>query len=171
VSGRPRLVDHDPRWPALFERLRETLTAALSGRILHVHHVGSTSVPGLRAKPIMDVLVGVPDLEASLACVPTLAELGFVYGADDELPDRHYFRGSRGGLRTHHLSLAEPRSTHYRDTLAFRDALRGSRELAREYERLKEELVARHRPGDLFHLGKTEFVARVLREVAPGDAP
>jgi GrpB-like predicted nucleotidyltransferase (UPF0157 family) len=164
VSGRPVLVDHDPRWAGIFQQLRVELLSRLTGRILNVYHVGSTSVPGLRAKPVLDVLVGVPDLDASLSCVPVLAELGFVYGPDDDLPDRHYFRGSAGGLRTHHLSLAEPDSAYYRDTLAFRDALRASPELAREYEALKERLIAEHVPGRPFHIGKTEFVARVLAE-------
>ena len=158
----PRLVDYDARWPAVFAALRADLLSTLSARILDVHHVGSTSVPGLRAKPILDVLIGVADFEASLECVPLLAGLGFSYGPEDDLPDRHYFRAHRDGLRTHHLSLAEPTSTHYVNTLVFRDALRASPELAREYLGLKESIYARHVPGEPLHPGKTDFVTGVL---------
>jgi len=162
VEGSPRLVPYDDRWPDLFSQLRARLEGALGGHILSVHHVGSTAVPGLVAKPVLDVLIGVSDLQEAVACIPSLATLGFEYGPDDDIAERHWFRGRRGGLRTHHLSLAEPTSTYFVDTLAFRDALRSSPELAREYTNLKAELVARHVPGRPLHTGKTEFVRRAL---------
>ncbi len=133
VEGQLRLVEYDDRWPGVFEELRGCLVRRLKHRVESVHHVGSTSVPGLAAKPILDVLVAVPDFEASLECVPLLAKLGFEYGPEDDVVDRHYFRGRRDGLRTHHLSLAEPTSRYFIDTLAFRDALRASPRLAAEY--------------------------------------
>ena len=119
IVERPELVPYDERWPAVFDRLRRSLADRLGDRILSVHHVGSTSVPGLSAKPILDVLIGVESLAASLECVPVLAELGFEYGPEDDIPDRHYFRGRRGGLRTHHLSLAEETSSHFVNSLVF----------------------------------------------------
>lgn len=160
--GHPRLVDYDPRWPEIFTALRVKLMGTLQERILEVRHVGSTSVRGLRAKPILDVLVGVSNLATSLECVPLLAGLGFEHGPEDDLRERHYFRAFQDGLRTHHLSLAEPNSKFYRNTIVFRDALRESPELARRYEVVKEEVIASHVPGQPLHLGKTEFVSEVL---------
>ncbi len=162
VEGQLRLVEYDDRWPGVFEELRGCLVRRLKHRVESVHHVGSTSVPGLAAKPILDVLVAVPDFEASLECVPLLAKLGFEYGPEDDVVDRHYFRGRRDGLRTHHLSLAEPTSRYFIDTLAFRDALRASPRLAAEYEALKARLVREHVPGAHFHHGKTDFVREAL---------
>ena len=163
-SGRVALVPHDTRWTSLFEKLAEDLQVALRGRVGQIHHVGSTSVPGLAAKPILDILVGVPDLEDSRGLFPDLARFGFEYRADEEIPDRHYFRKRQGTRRTHHLSLAEPTSLHYTATLAFRDALRGDRQLAKNYERLKRALAAQY-PFDreAYQAGKTGFVMEVLR--------
>ena len=140
------------------------LTAALGSAVLGIHHVGSTSVPGLAAKPILDVLVGVPDLEAALDLVTPLERLGYRFHSGEDTPDRHYFRRwAQPGIRTHHLSLAEPTSEHYLETLAFRDTLRGDRDLAAEYGRLKQNL-ARDHSGDrkAYLAGKSAFIRKVL---------
>ena len=126
-------------------------------------HVGSTSVPGLDAKPIIDILVGAQDLEQSLELSPILERLGFECRPDDELPDRHYFPRTISGLRRHHVSLAEPKSRHYINTLAFRDALRRSDKLANQYALLKKRLaveVGKNRIGYLN--GKTAFILKTL---------
>ena len=160
----PRLVPYDERWPQVFASLRDSISRRLGDRCRSIHHVGSTAVPGLSAKPILDVLIGVPNLDDSLECVPSLAELGFEYGPEDDIADRHYFRGRRGELRTHHLSMAEESSAHFVISLIFRDALRESAELAREYEVLKRELYSTTRPKSELHRGKTDFVLSVLRD-------
>ena len=174
LKMQPRLVAYDDRWPQLFLDLRDRLYEALQDRILSVHHVGSTAVPGLLAKPILDVLIGVADFDAALECVPPLAELGFEFRPHDAIPDRHFFRVERDAMRTHHLSLAEPTSAHYINTLVFRDALRESPELAREYEALKMRLVQDElRTGTFPPDGKNEFVMRVVasRGGLVGDKP
>ncbi|MEQ9400636.1 MAG: GrpB family protein [Longimicrobiales bacterium] len=155
---------YDARWPREFERVRAELTAALPRGVLAIHHVGSTSVPGLAAKPILDVLVGVPSFSPALRELrPALEGLGFTYRPDDDLPDRHYFPRTVAGLRRHHLSLAEPASRHYRNTLVFRDALRDDPALARRYEALKRHLAATVGTDRLAYLdGKTAFVHEVL---------
>ena len=162
--GCARVVPYDPAWPLRFEELAAQLHALLGDRVLTIEHVGSTSVPGLAAKPILDVLVGVPDFAATRTFASELATLGFEFRPQEEIPDRHYFRRFTGGLRTHHLSLAELDSEHYRNTIAFRDALRGDPVLARTYESLKLAL-ARRFPFDResYQNGKTDFVLAVLK--------
>lgn len=158
------IVPSHPLWPAEFARVRAELVGALPGWILSVDHVGSTSVPGLAAKPILDVSVAVPDLEAARALVPALEALGFRHRPDDELPDRHYLPRTVGGLRRHHLSLAEPGSWHRTNSLVFRDALRRDPDLARRYGDLKRRLAAEVGTERLAYLnGKTGFVLDVLR--------
>lgn len=152
--------------------MRAELTAALPAWILSIDHVGSTSVPGLGAKPIIDISVAVPDLRESLAVIPTLEGLGFRYRGDDDLPDRHYLPRTVAGLRRHHLSLAEPDSWHRRNSLTFRDALRRDPQLARRYGELKRRLagsVGADRPAYLN--GKTEFILNVLRAEGCEPAP
>jgi len=167
--GEVVVVPYDPRWPILFEEASALLKAALGPAILAVHHVGSTAVPGLCAKPILDVLVAVPHFEDATQLVAQLKPLGYEFRPEEEIPDRHYFRRPPGGeRRTHHLSLAEPGSRHHTLTLAFRDALRGDPELAAEYARLKLALAQRFpRDRPAYIEGKTQFVKQVLATV-PG---
>lgn len=165
--GEVEVRPYDPRWPALFEATRAELMEHVGSGVLSVHHVGSTSVPGLCAKPILDVLALVPHFGEAVRLAPPLLRLGYELRPQEEVPDRHYFRRPPGGdLRTHHLSLAEPDSRHARVTLAFRDALRSDPALAASYARLKEDL-ARRFPFDrpAYIAGKSQFVADVLASV------
>ncbi len=157
------LVPHDPRWSTLFARASDELHAALGSSILAVHHVGSTAVSGLCAKPILDVLVSIPAFDRGADLVPQLAALGYEFRPAEEVPDRHYFRRRNGTIRSHHLSLAEPKSRHHRVTLAFRDALRADPRLAQAYADLKMELAAqfpRDRPA--YIEAKSGFIKGVL---------
>jgi GrpB-like predicted nucleotidyltransferase (UPF0157 family) len=164
-SGTVTVVPYDPRWAALFDEASLEIAHALGPAILAVHHVGSTSVRGLHAKPILDILVSIPDFSRGLALVSPLAGLGYEFRPAEEIPDRHYFRRLRGSVRTHHLSLAEPSSHHHRVTIAFRDVLRASPSLAAEYGALKLRLAGQFpRDRQAYIDGKTAFVTRVLAE-------
>ncbi len=171
-GGEITLAPYNPCWPEEFARVRDELVAALADGIISIDHVGSTSVLGLHAKPIIDISVAVPDLRDSLSLVPTLESLGFVYRVDDELPDRHYFPRTTGGLRRHHLSLAEPDSWHRRNSLTFRDALRRDPDLARRYGALKRRLAASVGRDRLAYLnGKTDFILGTLEAEGCEPAP
>lgn len=171
-SGTVLVVPWDARWPTLFAEASRELEHALGPEALAIHHVGSTAVPGLAAKPILDILVSVASLEGGLALVPRIEALGYEFRPDEDIPDRHYFRRRRGTVRTHHLSLAEPASWHHRATLAFRDALRRDPARALAYGELKRALARRH-PNDrpAYLEGKTAFVQRVLDEVGVSWPP
>ena len=167
--GQVIVVPYDPRWPGLFEEAASQLRALLGSTILDVHHVGSTAVPGLCAKPILDILVSVRDFDVARQLVPRLAELGYEFRPDEEIPDRHYFRRPPGGeIRMYHLSLAESDSRYHRLTIGFRDALRRDPQLAAAYARLKLDLAKRFpldRPA--YIEGKSQFVRDVLASSAP----
>lgn len=158
-----QVVAYDPRWPARFERERALLAEAIGpwagGGI---HHVGSTAVPGLEAKPTIDILVGVGDLESARECFEPLAELGYLYAP--YLPEEmHWFCKPSPSRREFHLHLVPADSRRFRDELAFRDRLRDSPEVAREYAELKKSLAARFRTDrEGYTEGKSDFVARVL---------
>lgn len=169
------LAASNPLWPEEFARVRDELRAAFPSWVRSIDHVGSTSVPGLVAKPIIDISVAVPQLARAHALVPILEELGFRYRPDDELPDRLYFPRTVGGLRRHHVSLAEPDSWHRRNNLTLREALRRDSGLAREYGALKQRLADSVGTNRIAYLnGKTDFILRVLRDegcVPPPDYP
>lgn len=162
-SGRVVVVPYDPRWPSLFEISAKELRSVLGGSALEIHHVGSTAIAGMSAKPILDVLVTIRSFEGGRLLMEPLGRLGYEYRPDEDIPDRHYFRRGPASGRTHHLSLAEGDSRHAMATLAFRDALRTDADLARAYEQLKLDLARRY-PGDreAYLEGKSEFVRRVL---------
>jgi GrpB-like predicted nucleotidyltransferase (UPF0157 family) len=161
--GRVTIVSYDIRWAELFQSIAVQLRQTLGGLALAIEHVGSTAVPGLVAKPILDVLVGIADFKDGYAMVPALAKLEFEYRPDEEIPDRHFFRRLAGGVRTHHLSLADPGSSHYRRTVGFRDALREDVALRAAYGELKAKLAGDY-PTDRerYLAGKTDFVLSVL---------
>jgi len=161
--GHVRLVPYDRRWPQLFENLADILRSRLGDNVLAIDHVGSTAVPGLSAKPLLDVLVAVADLQRARSLEPVLARLGFEHRPDEGISDRHFYRRLVGNLRTHHLAVAEPTSRHWRETVVFRDALRRDERLRTDYERLKWDLAEKH-PDDIeaYIRGKTAFVANAV---------
>jgi GrpB-like predicted nucleotidyltransferase (UPF0157 family)/GNAT superfamily N-acetyltransferase len=158
-----RILPYDPRWPELFEReltaLEEAIGSWASGGI---HHIGSTAVSGLDAKPIVDILVGVADLETSRACFEPLAGLEYLY-APYRSEEMHWFCKPDPARRTHHLHLVPTGSRRFDDELAFRDRLRADPGLAAEYAALKHRLAARF-AGDreAYTDAKAEFILKVL---------
>lgn len=155
-----RVVPYQPAWAVLFAAEAARLRAALGERVLAIEHVGSTSVPGLAAKPILDLAASVPSLAAgAMDLIPDLQRLGYQHKADPELPERLYLVKGPPEHRTHHLSLAEPGSRFWRQHLLFRDLLRANPALAAEYARLKHELAARHSTDRLaYGVGKQAFI-------------
>jgi GrpB-like predicted nucleotidyltransferase (UPF0157 family)/GNAT superfamily N-acetyltransferase len=154
---------YDPEWPARFERERRLLEAAIGAWVSGgIHHVGSTAVPGLDAKPIVDVLVGVADLETSRACFEPLGGLGYRYAPF--LPEQmHWFCKPHPARRTHHLHLVPAGSRRFADELAFRDRLRESPDTARSYAALKRDLAVRFRDDREAYTGaKADFVRKTL---------
>lgn len=164
ASGTVRLVPADPAWAGLFAAERERLLAAVNGLPLVVEHVGSTAVPGLAAKPILDLMGGCPAGGDLAPYVAALEVAGYRHRGEYGIPGRQYFvRDDAGGRRTHHLHLVEQGGAFWRAHLAFRDALRRSPDRAAAYAALKRALAARH-PDDraAYTDGKAAFVAETL---------
>jgi GrpB-like predicted nucleotidyltransferase (UPF0157 family)/GNAT superfamily N-acetyltransferase len=158
-----RLAPYDPAWPSRFDSESAALEAAIRGYAPGgIHHVGSTAVPDLEAKPIIDILVGVRSLEESRACFEPLARLGYVYAP--YLPDEmHWLCKPHPSRRTHHLHLVPANSKRYRDELAFRDRLRADRTLAAEYAALKRALARRfEQDREAYTEAKSDFIRRAL---------
>jgi GrpB-like predicted nucleotidyltransferase (UPF0157 family) len=163
-SGRVRVVPYNDRWPSLYaaEISRVTPLLAASGVQLVLEHTGSTAVPGVAAKPIIDILAGLPAEEGRDAAIVAIKAAGYVHRGEQEIPGRDFFR--RGDPRQYHLHLTQVDSAFWRDHRAFRDWLRSHPDAATEYSALKQRLAERY-PMDreAYILGKTEFVEDVLR--------
>jgi GrpB-like predicted nucleotidyltransferase (UPF0157 family) len=134
------IVDYDAAWPAMFDAERMRLVRVLGG--VEVHHFGSTAVPGLAAKPVIDMIALVPDLDAPVASLVAGAGYQFPRAFNATLTHRRFLCFPSAAHRTHHLHLVDDRAELER-RLRFRDRLRADPVLAREYVALKRSLAAR----------------------------
>ncbi len=153
------LKDHDPLWRDLFRQERVSLLETLGPLAVSIEHVGSTAVPGIRAKPVIDILVTVDrarpeDVEGALG------KLGYVHVPIGD-PERLFFR--KGMPRTHHVHVVRHGGEEHAKHLLFRDRLIAHPEEAAAYGRLKDDLAIRFREDrQAYSDGKDEFIARIL---------
>ena len=129
--------------------------------------MGSTSIPGMLAKPIIDIAIAVADFEDARVCIPLMEGLGYEYKGEFGIPLRHYF--VKGDPRTFHVHMSEITSLEWQNTLLFRDYLCQHADLAAEYAELKTRLALKYPQDRTAYLdGKTEFVQRVLQIARAG---
>jgi GrpB-like predicted nucleotidyltransferase (UPF0157 family) len=156
-----RLLPYDPAWAAQYESERQQVAAALGDLAAEIHHVGSTAVPGLPAKPVIDLLVALPRLEQAAECIAPLAKLGYSFIDFAQNTDR---RSSAKASATHHLHVVELGSASYRDHLDFRDALRADPALRQAYANLKTGLAERYKEERArYSESKGAFITQALR--------
>lgn len=156
----PRVVDHDPTWGQKYQIEADRLAAALRSDLIRVHHIGSTSILRIKAKPIIDMLLEITSLEAIDQKTPVLLELGYEAMGEFGIPGRRYFRLNDAlGRRTHHVHAFESSTGNVRRHLAFRDYMRAHPAIAEEYSVLKERLASAH-PNDMnaYMDGKDAFI-------------
>ncbi|MCY3958498.1 MAG: GrpB family protein [Chloroflexi bacterium] len=160
----PLVVAYDPTWPQAFETAKARILESVGPHIQSVHHVGSTSVPGLAAKPIIDILVGVHDWHEARVTIPPLERIGWEFRGPRGIPRRHYLViRLPDGRRTHHLHMLELTSTPYADMLAFRNHLRTSPAAATDYAALKRQLASGPQPHPgAYQQFKAPFIQRIL---------
>lgn len=156
-----RLAAYQPDWEKAFLEEQARLHETLGSAVLDIQHIGSTAVPGLSAKPTLDIGVAVRDFDEAFATVRPLEALGYRYRGEYGIARRHYFvKGTPG---THHLHMLEERSLEWRNHLCFRDHLRAHPEAAAAYQTLKTQL-ARAFPKDreAYTEGKHDFIRAIL---------
>jgi GrpB-like predicted nucleotidyltransferase (UPF0157 family) len=162
------IVRYDSKWPRRFEVERVLLERVLAPWLEGgIHHVGSTAIPGIGAKPVIDMMAGVRDLEEARAAFAPLREQGYLHEPHRPGIAHHFAKPSLASReRTHNLHLTEQASDLWRERLAFRDALRGDSKLLAEYEALKMRAAEEH-GADIgsYTSAKRAFVARVLATV------
>jgi GrpB-like predicted nucleotidyltransferase (UPF0157 family) len=157
------IAEYDEGWPARFEQLAQPVRDQLAGIAGSVEHVGSTAVPGLAAKPIIDIDVVVHSAGDVPAAIERLRGLGYVYQGDKGIRGREAFLWPRGAPR-HHLYVVVEDTQPHTDHVRFRDYLRRHPDVAAEYAALKIELAARYGDDRLgYTTAKTAFIAEVMR--------
>jgi GrpB-like predicted nucleotidyltransferase (UPF0157 family) len=157
------VADYDEAWARLFEHIARPVRDAVADMGAEVEHIGSTSVPGLAAKPVIDIDVVVRSAEDLPAAIERLRELGYVYQGDKGIKGREAFLWPPGAS-PHHLYVVVAGSRPHADHIEFRDFLRRHPDLAQEYAALKRDLADRHRDDPLGYTdGKSEFVIAALQ--------
>jgi GrpB-like predicted nucleotidyltransferase (UPF0157 family) len=155
------LRDHDPNWPRLADVARRELIDRLSGVFIEIEHIGSTAVPGLAGKPIIDLMACVDSLDAVLRAEAGLNDLGY-RRADTGMPNRLFYARDDGDVRTHHLHVVTSDTWAGRNERLLRDLLRDSAPDRERYARLKRDLAAVHGVGDAYTRGKTGLVQELV---------
>jgi len=163
------IVSYDPQWPILYEEEKRHILEAVGRKVLAIEHIGSTAVPGLGAKPIIDIMAGVHQFADAEECLPLLQLLGY----DDVTPQpgdsEWYYCLGKGkghqGEHTYHLHLVKFMSEHWEKHLLFRDFLRTCPEVAQQYYELKKKLAEKHGSNrEAYTEAKTPFIESVVAQ-------
>ena len=163
------LVDYDPTWPDKFEKEKKLIEETIDPWIVGgIHHVGSTAIPGLSAKPIIDIMAGVKDLEAAKPCIKLLKEIDYCH-YPYKPTQMIWFCKPSPEHRTHHLYLMVASYPEWKARLAFRDYLRNHNEAKEQYEELKINLVKKFsNDREAYTQSKEDFVRDIVSK-ALGD--
>jgi GrpB-like predicted nucleotidyltransferase (UPF0157 family) len=157
------LSPYDERWPRRFEQEAGALRDALDKPGLRIEHIGSTAIPGMPAKPIIDMILAIHSFLPTFELIRSLGNSGYEGRGDGGVADRLFFAKGPPGRRTHHLSVCEEESAFWRNQLVFRDFLRSHTESADRYAALKVQLASAYGGRqELYTEEKSAFVAEVL---------
>jgi GrpB-like predicted nucleotidyltransferase (UPF0157 family) len=167
---------YDPRWAADFERERSRLEHALGPLAVRIEHNGSTSVPGLSAKPVIDIQISVRRLHPIDLYAGRLAQLGYVHFPHQDDAFAPFFHRPETWPHTHHIHVVAADGEEERKTLAFRDYLRDHAAVAREYEAFKKELAPRYSSSHFekrqaYAEAKSDFITRITRQALAEGYP
>ena len=153
------LVPHNPEWEKLADQEAQRILDSLSIPIVGIYHIGSTSVPGIKAKPILDFVMEVENMEKLIQESPKLEGIGYVSKGEYGIPGRQFFTKDTNGERTHHLHVFQSGHPDIERHLVFRDYLRANPEAARAYEELKEQLAERFPDkSNMYTEAKSDFI-------------
>ena len=160
--GELRLSPYRDEWPVLFESEKKIIASAIGDHVRDIQHVGSTSIPGMPAKPILDLGIAVDEFESARTCIEPLTDIGYSFRGEHGIPRRHYF--TRGDPTTHHIHMVEESSDEWTKLIRFRDRLRADPNTAEGYCMLKTGLCERL-SGDrkAYQAAKAAFIGDVLK--------
>ena len=154
------IEEYNPTWPDQYELAREAIVGAIAPYIAAIAHVGSTAVPGLAAKPVIDIAVHLTTYPLPATPIAAMEALGYRHRGEFGIPERHYSTTLQP--RPQHVHAYSPDNVEWEAHLLFRDYLRAHADAAREYEALKRRLAAAHTDTNAYADDKTAFVQATL---------
>jgi GrpB-like predicted nucleotidyltransferase (UPF0157 family) len=165
------ISDYNPQWIAEYEQEKQTLATQLRDIIVGIEHIGSTAVPGLAAKPLIDIMLGVKDLQDITALhKERLSSNGYEFVDHPHFPERIFFRKGQWRAGTHHVHIYKYKSENWDTNLLFRDYLINHPDVMAEYNKLKKHLEPLHRHDRVgYTKAKAPFIETIIRK-AQGEA-
>lgn len=156
------IVPYNKNWPKIFQAEKELVSSTLGDNVIDIQHIGSTSIPQMSAKPIIDIAVLLPTLENATKYIPLLKKIGYQFFKERSSVERFFF--VKGEPAKYHLSLAQPEKfSYWKRQILFRDYLKSHSDLAKEYEKLKKQLIQQHSDGrQKYSEAKSEFINKII---------
>ena len=160
-QGKLKFLPYNPEYPRLFAKEKQLLQNAVGNYVLDIQHIGSTSIPGIIAKPILDIAIAVDLFETATVCIKPLETLDYIYMGEYGLSRRHFFIKGKD-ICTHHIHIWEINSNDWKRHILFRDYLIKYPEVAKQYFDLKLKLLEQYR-GDReqYQDGKSKFIESI----------
>lgn len=159
------IEDYNPKWVSEFEQEKTRILTVLHGHRLYMEHIGSTSVKGLAAKPVLDMMAGVRHLDEVEPFIEPLKSIGYEFVSHSEFPERRFFRKGQWRAGTHHLHIYKIGSEQWKDQLSFRDYLIAHPGVRKQYQHLKQDLAEKHSNDRTSYTeAKAPFIQAVLKK-------
>lgn len=160
-----RLISHKPEWEKLYKKEEKLLYDAIGEHAEDIQHAGSTSIPGAKAKPIIDIVIGVKHLKVGEKCIKSLERLGYEYKHDAGIKGRHFFAKGSEKNRTHYVHIVKLNGRFWGNCILFRNYLRKHKRAVREYNELKEELAKKYKDDrNTYTALKDSFIQRIIKK-------
>lgn len=165
--GNVELSKYHPGWKKAFEQAKKAIQKELGERVLGIEHIGSTAIPGMSAKPILDFMVAVDSIDNYEEYIMPLKKLGYEFRRDNRIrnPQEHVlFSKGPADFRTQYLKLTQKNSQFWKESILFRDYLITHSDIAKEYQQLKEKLQTDHSSNrKAYTEAKAEFIQSIVR--------
>jgi GrpB-like predicted nucleotidyltransferase (UPF0157 family) len=163
--GTVKLVPYDPKWKELYEREKKVILKAIGNKIKNIVHNGSTAIPGISAKPIIDILIGVSSLKKAKQLIKPLQKIGYELMHDGTIKNRLFFAKGPDVKRTHYISIVDINSAEWSGNVAFGNYLRKHRNTAKEYDKLKHKLSKKYPDNrNAYTSAKEKFIASIIKK-------
>ena len=160
-----KLFSYKPEWEKLYKKEEKLLRNAIGKYAEDIQHVGSTSIPGVKAKPIIDIIIGVKQLKIGEKCIKPLEELGYEYKHDAGIRGRHFFAKGSEKNRTHYVHTVKLNGRFWKNCILFRDYLRKHKRAVKEYNELKDKLAEKYKDDrDKNTAKKDSFIQGIIKK-------
>lgn len=160
-----KLFSYNTKWKELYEKEEKLIRSVIGKYIKDIQHVGSTSISGAKAKPIIDIAIGIESLRIGKKCIKPMEKLGYEYTYDPKIGGQHFFAKGKEKNRTHYIHMIKLNGRYWKNCILFRDYLRNHKEIIKKYNDLKEKLAKIYKDDrDTYTVKKDSFIQNILKK-------